>query len=375
MSWSFAYDFKTGAMVTKSSAQLKQLAATVLSMGGGYQVYFQQNRDASPRPWQFGLMKDVDMFCRERQSYCHKAVPVPQIALLYSAEDYKKHSGRLYQGSGFNDPLKGMLNILLNGQNAVEILMEHHLKGRMSEYPLIVIPECQYLSDEFSTELKNYVQNGGNLLVVGTAATGMFREQLGVELKDTAFMAVQSIAAGNQMAGIFTLFQSVVPKDGVEVCGSRYDIPDFRFGSKPAATLTSYGKGKIVGVYLNIGKNYLGAANPVYRDFIGSIVRKLFPEPVVEVSGSENVAITVNRLDDKLTVDLINMAGEHANEKVARYDEIPVIGPLRVKIRSDKRPAKISLQPGNTELKFVWSDHAAEVTIPKLEIYSIIVVE
>lgn len=375
MSWSFAYDFKTGAMVTKSSAQLKQLAATVLSMGGGYQIYFQQNRDASPRPWQFGLMKEVAQFCRERQPYCHKAVPVPQIALLYSTEDYKKNSGRLYQGSGFNDPLKGMLNMLLNGQNAVEILMEHHLKGRMSEYPLIVIPECRYLSDDFRSELESYVQNGGSLLVAGQKSASMFNEQLGVELVDTAFTAVQSIASGNQMAGISTVFQAVVPNDGVEVCGSRYDVPDFRFGSKPAATITSFGKGKIAGVYFNIGKNYLTTANPVYRDFINSIVRKLFPKPVVEITGSGYVATTVNRLGKKLTVNLINLSGEHANEKVARYDEIPAVGPLNVKIRSDKRPSKVSLQPENKELKFAWSGDMLEVTIPTLDLYSILVIE
>lgn len=375
MSWSFAYDFKTGAMVTKSAAQLKQLAATVLSMGGGYQVYFQQNRDASPRPWQFGLMKEVAAFCRERQAWCHKAVPVPQIALLYSTADYKKNSGRLYQSSGFNDPLKGMLNILLNGQNAVEILMEHHLKGRMGEYPLIVIPECRYLDEEFKDELKEYVREGGNLLVTGTDATAMFRAELGVELKDTAFAAVQSIASGTQMAAVNSVFQAVVPGQGVEVCGTRYDVPDFRFGSAPAATVASYGKGKIAGVYFNIGKNYLSWANPVYRDFIGSIVAKLFPGPVVSVSGSENVAVTVNRLNDQLTVNLINLAGEHANEKVARYDEIPAVGPLTVKVRSDKRPSNVFLQPENEKLKFTWTDNLLEVTIPKLEIHSVLVIE
>jgi len=257
----------------------------------------------------------------------------------------------------------------------VEILMEHHLKGRMGEYPLIVIPECRYLSDEFSSELKDYVQNGGSLLVAGPESASMFYEELGVELKDTAFTTVQSIASGKQMAAINTVFQAVVPGQGVEVCGNRYDVPDFRFGSKPAATVTRFGKGKIAGVYFDIARGYLTSANPVYRDFINSIVRQLFPEPVVEITGSDYVATTVNRLGGKLTVNLINLSGEHANEKVARYDEIPAIGPLNVKIRADKRPSKVSLQPENKELKFAWSDDMLEVTIPTLDLYSILVIE
>lgn len=375
MSWSFAYDFKTAVPITKSAVQLKQLAATVISMGGGYQVYFQQNRDASPRPWQFGLMKEVAEFCRERQPYCKGAIPVPQIALLFSVEDYKKNSGRLYQSSSFNDPLKGILKILLNGQNAVEILMEHHLKGRMQEYPLIVIPECRYLADDFKNELLDYVQNGGNLLVVGTDATGMFAKQLNVEFKDTAFVATQFLTFGNQMAGINTLFQPVILKEGAELCGSRYQVSDFRFPSAPAASITSYGKGKIAGIYLNIAKKYWEVTNPVYRNFVNSIARKLFPEPIAEITGSDNIVVTVNKMEDKLAVNLINISGEHANEKVARYDEIPVVGPINIKIRLEKHPKKVTIQPDNAVLKYTYSDGMLETTVDRLQIHSIILVK
>ena len=193
MAWSFAYNFNTGVPITKSAAQLKQLAATVMSMGGGYQVYFQQNRDASPQPWQFGLMKEVAGFCRERQPFCQNAKPVPQVALLYSSENYKKFTRGIYPNSSVNELLRGMLNLLLNGQNAVEILMEHHLKGRMQEYPLIVIPECRYLADDFKAELLEYVGNGGNLLVVGTGATALFTDALNVEFSDTAAVSTSVI--------------------------------------------------------------------------------------------------------------------------------------------------------------------------------------
>ncbi len=375
MSWSFAYNFGNGTLVTKSAAQLKQLAATVISMGGGYQVYFQQNRDASPRPWQFGLMKDVAQFCRERQPFCQGAVPIPQIALLYSTEDYKKNAGKLYRSSSFNDRLKGILNLLLNGQNAVEILMEHHLKGRMQEYPLIVIPECKYLSGAFRAELLNYVENGGKLLIIGSEATGMFANHLNVEFQEPAFTATQVIAAGNGMAGINTTFQPVILKNNAQSCGQRYPTSDFRVPSSPAASVTSYGKGKIAGVYFDIAKQYLEATNPIYRDFINSIIEKLFPEPLAKIEGSANIVVTVNKLGNKLAVNLINISGEHANEKVARYDKIPVIGPVNVKIRSEKRPKKVSLQPENIPLEHSFSEGIIKTGIDHIKIHSIIIVE
>jgi len=375
MSWSFAYDFDNGTLVTKSAAQLEQLAATVISMGGGYQVYFQQNRDASPRPWQFGLMKEVAQFCRERQPFCQGAKPIPQIALLYSSEDYKKNAGLLYQNSSFNDRLKGMLELLLNGQNAVEILMEHHLKGQMYKYPLIVIPECKYLSSDFEAELLDYVESGGNLLVIGSETTGMFANQLNVKFQEPAFTATGVIASGNGMAGISTTFQPVILKSNALPCGQRYQTSDFRFPSAPAASVTSYGKGKIAGVYFNIAKQYLEVTNPVYRDFINAIVEKLFPEPLVEVKGSDNIVVTVNKLGDKLAVDLINISGDHSNEKVARYDEIPEVGPVTMKIRMEERPKKVMLQPENISLNYSFSDGIMKTTIDRLKIHSIVIIE
>ncbi len=375
MAWSFAYNFKTGVPVTKSAVQLKQLAATVISMGGGYQVYFQQNRDASPQPWQFGLMKEVAGFCRERQPFCQNARPVPQVALLYSSENYKKFTRGIYPNSSVNEPLRGMLNLLLNGQNAVEIVMEHHLKGKMSGYPLIVIPECRYLADGFKAELLAYVGNGGNLLVAGTSATALFADALHVEFSDTAAVSTQFLAFGNEMAGINTLFRPVKLKEGATACGFRYPVSDLRFPSSPAASVTSFGKGKIAGVYLDISRKYSETANPVYRNFVNSIARELFTEPVAEVEGSANVVVTVNRLGEKLAVNLINISGEHSNEKVARYDEIPAVGPLTVKIRTEKTPRKLLLQPENIALDFTFSDGIVETTVARLGIHSVIVLD
>jgi hypothetical protein len=277
--------------------------------------------------------------------------------------------------SKINDPIKGMLNILLDGQNAVEILMEHHLTERINEYPLVIIPECKYLTDEFKSVLLKYVNNGGNLLVAGPDAAAMFEDQLNVKLTDSASVLTKSIAWNGLMAGINSLFRSFVPGKSAETFGSIYDVADFRFPSKPAATITSYGKGKIAGVYFNIGKNYLRMTNPVYRDFINSLVKKLFPDQKVVVSGSENVAITVNHVDNKLAINLINMSGPHANTDVSRYDNIPSIGPLTINAKLDKQPVKVMLQPENIPLKYSFSNGELKTTVEKVDIHSIVVIE
>ncbi len=375
MVWSFTHD-NEGSHIYKSPVQLKQAAATVISMGGGFQMYSTQNRDASVKPWIFGTLHSVSEFCRERQSFTQNAKPVPQIALLYSTANFEKNSEPLYSSSGLiHDPLRGMLNLLLDSQNAVEILMEHHLKKRINEYPLVVIPETQYLTEDFKNVLLNYVNNGGNLLIIGAEAAKMFAWQLNVEMKDTASVVVKNLAWNGEMAGVRGLYQQFTPKTSVETLGALYDEPDFRFQSSPAATITSYGKGKIAGVYFNIGKYYLRMNNPVYRNFINALVVKLFPKPKVEVKGSENVLVTVNEVKNKIAVNLINMSGPHANTRVARYDNIPSIGPLDVKIRVSDKPLKVMLQPENIPLKYSYSNGEIKTKVYELDIHSIIIVE
>jgi hypothetical protein len=375
MVWSFTHD-NEGCYVHKSPLQLKQAAATVISMGGGFQIYSTQNRDASIKPWLFGTLKSVADFCRERQPYCQNAKSVPQIALLYSTANFEKNSGPLYSSSGrIHEPLRGMLNLLLDGRNAVEILMEHHLEKRIDEYPLVVIPETQYLTEDFKNVLLSYVNNGGNLLVVGAQATAMFADQLNVELTDTASYVTKNLALKEQIAGVRGWYQPFKPKANTETFGKLYSQPDFRVQSSPAATIARYGKGKIAGVYFSLGKYYLKMNNPVYRDFMNALVKNLFPDPKIEITGSENMVVTVNELANKLAVNIINMSGSHADLRVARYDQIPPIGPLEVKIRTNKKPSRLILQPENRPLEYSYSNGIIKTTISKVDIHSIIMVE
>ncbi len=173
MAWGFSWNGGEMPMSIKSAVQLKQEAAEIIAMGGGVQFYFQQNRDLSIKPWIASMLEEIGEFCRERQPFCHKATPVPQIALVYPSVSYQKSSPVPYSRS--LGMLQGSLDLLLDGQNSVEILMEHNLSGQMDKYPLIIIPECDYLEPSFRSELNNYIENGGNLLIIGAETAQMFR--------------------------------------------------------------------------------------------------------------------------------------------------------------------------------------------------------
>jgi hypothetical protein len=177
MSWSFSR--KTGRQ--KPAVQLMQEAAVVLALGGGYQAYFKQDRDGAIRdPAEMDVMAEVAQFCRRRQAFCHRSVAVPQIALLYSTAGHYRSSPRLFHWAGSTGvtTLRQALTAAVRNQYGVQILSEHHLKGKMSEFPVIIVPGWEYLDPAFRDELAGYAKAGGRLLLIGPGPTKLFASEL-----------------------------------------------------------------------------------------------------------------------------------------------------------------------------------------------------
>jgi hypothetical protein len=375
MSWSF-YRASDGARSSKSAVQLQQEAAVVMALGGGYQAYFKQKRDLSIYDWQVDIMADVAKFCRARQKFCHKAKSIPQIALLYSGAATYRNTSRLFGSwASVLSPLDGILRALLNNQYSVEVLVEHHLKGNLQKYPLIVIPEWEYLEQDFINDLITYTRNGGNLLVIGPKTISMFKQHLGVTFKGEPQVKTQWLEHKGQLGAFKTLSQSIIPAPNTLYLGRLFPENDVKGNFELAASIHKLGKGKIAAVYFNFGQRYKTAATAVARDFLVALVWHLFPNPIVEVTGSHYVDVSVNTIDGKLAVNLVNTAGPHDDSKVHVFDDIPSLGPLKIKIRCKNKPGKVFLQPANKQLQFKYHDGIVELELPRLNIHDILIIE
>jgi hypothetical protein len=371
MAWGFSWDGGKMPMSIKSAVQLEQEAAQIMSMGGGVQFYFQQNRDLSIKPWLATMLSEIGAFCRERQPYCHKAKAVPQIALLYPAVSYQRNASRPY--SNPLGKLEGALNLVLDGQHTVEILMEHHLTGKMDQYPLIIIPECDFLDPSFIEELKQYVTSGGHLLIIGTETAKLFKDELGINSLKTVDETETFIATANKLGAIRSSLDSVEVKKEVQILSTFYKGSDFNLkGNMIASSKKKVGKGAVAAVYFNAGSEYLEYKSPVLRDYISSLINDLYPSPLVSVSGSHLVHVAVNKLNSRTYINLINIAGEHTNQKAIGYDEIPSLKDLTITINTIHKPAKIILQPEGLELMIDFQSGISTVVVPELKIHSIL---
>lgn len=367
MAWSFTPGH---GQSLKSAAQLQREAAVVIALGGGFQTYFVQKNDGSIFDEQMPVMAEVAKFCRARQTLCHRAVAVPQVAMLFSTTSNYRRSNELFVRE--NSAISGLLNALLEGQQSVEVLGEHSLTGRMAEYPLIILPECENLEPAFKSELLSYVKAGGKILLVGPRTAALFQEQLGVMLqgKPAASDAIQLVTNHGTKSKIKGLSQAVTLKADTQSFGSLQHSSD---SALPAASIVDFGKGQIAATYFTLGKNYTDAPCAIDRDYLNDLTKILFADPIVTIEGSHDVDVSVTRNHGKLLVNLVNTGGPHRKELF--IDSISPIGSLSVSIRHASRPSKVTLAPAGTPLDYNYRDGKILLKVPQVAIHEIIVVE
>ena len=321
MAWSFSYN--PHPREQKPAGQLKREAAIVLALGGGFQAYFTQNRDGSVRLDELKVMAEVAEFARARQPYCHHSTQIPQVALLLSTSDYQRNARSLFPQ--YKGQSQGVLQCLLECQCSVDLVSEGTLIPDMSRFPLIVIPEWRDISPAFRIDLIDYVKNGGNLLVIGRETSRQFAELAGVSL------------SGNDWA--------------------MYPVGSGKLGVFPFA----------------VGAEYEKSGDESLRNRVAAAVRELFPNPLVEVSGSPWIDVSVSQLKDKRLVHLVNTSGDHKGAGI--MEKIEPVGPLKVTIRCDEKPSEITLQPVGKTCDFTYEDGKVTINVDSVEIYNILAVK
>jgi hypothetical protein len=296
--------------------------------------------------------------------------------LILSTDAYYKEINKLFQASfGEMDGVKGNLQMLLERQHVVDVVMEHNLEKDIHRYPLLIYPEWKTITAELKNMLVRYVKEGGNLLVVGPEACRLFQEELGVVLLDSVMVKTNHLSYEGKTGSVKSLSSRVKLGREVVPFGKIYGDKQLSSPSETAGSIRQLGKGKIAGVYLDLGARYLNGKVTVARDYMDGLVNELFPDALVTVHGSQYVDLAVNRINGKLAVNLINTAGPHDNDHVYVYDQIPPVGPLTVVIKMEEKPERLTLEPYGEEPDWEYSDGVLRVTIPGLDFYQILLVD
>jgi hypothetical protein len=391
MAWGFSWFYnEAGTQSVKTPAQIQRDLATVMSLGGGVQIYLSQKRDGSVYAWTIPLLARASSFVRARQPFCQHTRPVPQIGLILSSFALDQKVNLPFGGFGMDRiplqgvliggfrvetaPLQGVLNCLLASQRVVDVVAEHQLDN-IQEYPLMVYPDWDTISVSLKGKLLRYVSAGGRLLVVGPKAAKQFQDVLQVEFTGQPKITDNGLEFAGWLGNSESLSQEIQVKGSARPFGKFFRHWDMEGPSSIAATITPYGKGQIAAVYLNIGNAYLYRSTPVVREFLDALIQEMQPGLMTEVKGSHWVDVTLNKLGNNTILNLVNAAGPHDNDKVLVFDDIPALGPLQISIRYPAKPKRVMLQPENKALNFTYEKGMIRCILPSLEIHEMVVIE
>jgi hypothetical protein len=374
---------------------LKQEAGVVMMHGGGYMMYFLPTRSGYINDEIINTAGAVADFCHERKKVCFRSVSIPQVAILYSAETQLDRSDKVY--TWWDKPLKeieGTLHPLLEMHYSVDILAEYMLMPRIKEFPLVVIPDSYKLTDEFCEAVLSYVKEGGNLLLLGNQCAKLFNASLGVDFISEPYEVNATLDTSKGKVSARGIWQDIEPitaevvayrfnADGQQNRSSYMDIRRQGVSEEQtkqvhrhvAATINKIGKGNIAAVYGPVPIIYFNNHHPFLRSFIGDIVKRIFPNPMVRTDAPACVDLSLRTTQEgSLSVSLLNLANLPVSERRAFLEYVPIIRDIKLEILINNMPKAVTWEPYGQPLEWTWDCGVLSVTVPHLHIHGVAVV-
>ena len=145
----------------------------------------------------------------------------------------------------------------------------------------------------------------------------------------------------------------------------------------PSITINQFGKGKAVYISGDIFGSYTVRNNWNLKNLFRNLVDMVLPETLIAIDAPDNVEVVLKKQENRTLVHLINHNGERSYNQTIAYTEniIPVFN-IDVKVKVDTPPSSVKLMPENQDLAWNASeDGLISIKVPKLEIYSIVVIE
>ena len=394
MAWGFTSvcPWPSDHFIFKTVPALCQEAAMVLANGGSIIIYDMPNPWGPVVDWHMDDLAEVARFCRARQADCQDAVLVPQAAIYHNPDHYYKVNSPLYNFGDSVNPLEGALHAVHQNGYAVNLLSKGDLLRRVREFPLWVLPEQSVVTEDVRQALLAYVEEGGSLLLSGDSCR-FFQQELGVEITDEVPVSrgevdsplqinqakYLSVEVGNRTQHLGPQFMGVrnVSADTeFPLLASRDAGPHRILTGYAAATVKSYGKGRISGIYGPFFEEYFRSHDKMLRQFLDSVIEQLQPVGLAKVTASPNVSFSLRKKNGLLQAHLVNLSCDPITTPESPcVEEVPAIGPVELAIPMDAEPKALWLQPGGNPVDWRYADGLLRVHLPQIGIYDIVVIQ
>ncbi len=384
MLWHHYYSHGHGRLdspgTIKPPQMLMQEAAALLSFGGNVQIYEHPPvRDGRLIPWRQKRLAKVSAFVKARRKVCQNTETVPQIAVLHSeAHLFSDVRGKNLMWDVDTAPVQGAVFSLLECSYGVDILDEWALLPRLAEFPVVVAPEQDRMSEAMVAALKAYVENGGNLLLTGSGAYDRFGEAfLGFRASEVQEDKSYAIPAADGEVVLYSKHWRLgnpTTAESLGAIGQGCLLPD-RLLPHPAAVVNGVGRGSVLYMPANLFRDFVHNRYPLTRRFIGALAERLLPAPGIRVQAPACVDVTLRRRGTTTFIHLLNRASGIPNlPNNGAIDEIPAVGPVRVTIRMSQQPAGVQCELEDFPVDWDWQEGTLTVALATVHIHAVLTI-
>ncbi|MFH1707599.1 MAG: hypothetical protein ABIF71_06755 [Planctomycetota bacterium] len=317
---------------------------------------------------------------------CQGTQTIPQIAVLHSEHHlYSQPVNNLHWGYDTSG-VQGAVFSLLEHSYGVDILDEWAPASRIAEFPVVVAPEQDKMSDAMVATLKRYVAQGGRLLVTGAAAVDRFGKKfLGVKKVKREGEKCCFIPSGDGNYAVFSKTWALIEPVTARSLGrlGLSCLTDGKLTRYAAAVVNRVGRGLVAYAPFDLFRDFKYNRYPPARVFIGELIEALKPEMAIRVSAPVCVDVVLRRKGRAAVIHLINRgSGIPQNPDSGAVDAIPDSAPVTIRMQVGARPKQVRAVLENTRITWRFKPGRStrgggEVTIavPRIAIHAAVTVE
>jgi len=380
MAWGFTSgEDHMGGWTFKTAAGLCQEAGAVIALGGCFLIYSSPQRNGHLNGWQQDILAEVARFVRARQPWCQDTETASEGAVLHNAAHFYEKTGEVlladWKGSG--KPIAGALHALLENHVSTDVVNAETLLEHLSRYRLVVIPEQTHVSNSLRTALAEWVREGGRLLLAGAETVRGFAVLAGIEPAGEERPGFFSVQVGREVTTVRGPWMPV-STSGASVLTHILKGPDpaFNEADLPAVTVNRVGEGLVAAIPGPLFSHFADTHYPRTRALIGETLSALNPGFSIEMEGPARVHLVARRKENLLLAHLVNTGSGHPLAPSAVIvEDVPRVGPLKVRFHLDHRPRAIYLAPSQDVLRWDFADGVATVHVDSIGTMESVVVE
>ncbi|MFC2125700.1 beta-galactosidase trimerization domain-containing protein [Bacteroidota bacterium] len=391
--------------------ELQQEIYTTIAFGGSpilYHTYFFVNH-----PEGRGPIKEAFRVLDENSSYIENFNPYNYCAVVWNHTDPPGHDfdGWLWETNARNSTSGAFAACIHNHVQATSLLKgDLDNPDILSRYKVLYLPDICYISDTQAENIKNFVNNGGGLVM--TYATSLYDEE-GKKRSDFSLgelAKIQYLKPDEQMTEKMSenlifgsvwdlymktregqsvikppltenlipthLYETVKPLPGGTIAA------DIVIGTDnepifPGLIVSSYGKGKVAYIPAALGAMYLQTHIREFADFLKNVIEYVSPEAVpYEIDAPSSLIANMTENGSVNVLHLINWTGCKFEKPLQTVYYIPPIKDVTVKykIPNDKEVKKIKLFVPAEFSQHIEKD-ILYIKLPRIEKYQGIAIE